>query len=42
MIHKPEVAERVMDGLIRGDGLEEIWKEVEKKVIYLPDFQGSR
>jgi Zn-finger protein len=42
LIHKPEVAERVMDGLIRGDGLEEIWKEVEKKVIYLPDFQGSR
>jgi threonine-phosphate decarboxylase len=33
LIHIPEVAERVMEGLIRGDGLEEIWKEVEKKVM---------
>ncbi len=32
VIHLPEVAERVMEGLIRGDDLGEIWKEVEKRL----------
>ena len=30
VIHKVEVAERVMERLVRGDDLEEIWKEVEE------------
>jgi len=30
VVHRPEVAERVMEGLVRGDDLDEIWKEVEE------------
>jgi len=30
VLHSPEVAERVMERLVRGDDLEEIWKEVEE------------
>ena len=28
VLHSPQVAERVMERLVRGDDLEEIWKEV--------------
>jgi Zn-finger protein len=30
VLHRPEVAEMVMERLVRGDDLEEIWREVEK------------
>jgi Zn-finger protein len=32
IIHRPEVAANVLDGLMRGESLEEVWKKLEEKL----------